>query len=524
MAPKPIGIIISEISSSDNSNKINKLFLDNLSEIFSHPKVDITNHLVHFNAKEVESLREFLLENLCKTSVEKLQLELEAFGKQHDLESVTLRKRYKETGCHDDIYTLGISIENSTLHKDFSKIIELSKKKKKEKKCTGDVNNIVPSQGDGTNENSSLSGATAAGGNHPIDPPPLKDVVKKKDTKKDNPGNKNPPKPLPSPLLNDKDAILIHHMTEIKNIVTLLQQENKALNNKINLLTTKVDQQTKEITLLRTNSKQNGLSNQHHVQQQQQQQRNLQQQRQQQIQRQPQLPNPTQQQGDTHALPRRQTSDGLVSHPAASTLAVSSTATNESQSNTATLASSIAPPDNEAPFTPVSYRRPRQPVFGSKARTENSIAGQRVVREVNVFVGGVSHRITEELLHKHIEEEMLVTPIKVTHNKSNNYNQSFKVTVNNADKNTIFNPESWDENIILKPFKEKEIRNNQNNYRNRSRETYNRGVYQNWKDKPFSSRWDEQGNSSAANGNRFDNMDNNMNSQYADSHYNINLI
>ena len=134
-----IAVIISEISFSDNSNKINKLFLDNLSEIFSHPKVDITNQLVHFNAKEVESLREFLLENLCKTSVEKLQLELEVFGKQHDLESVTLRKRYKETGCHDDIYTLGISIENSTLHKDFSKIIELSKKNKWTWKCTPSI-------------------------------------------------------------------------------------------------------------------------------------------------------------------------------------------------------------------------------------------------------------------------------------------------------------------------------------------------------------------------------------------------
>ena len=541
MAPKPIGIIISEISSTDDQCKINKLFKDNLREIFSHPKLDITNHLVHFNAKEVESLREFLLQQLCQTTVEKLQLELQAFGSHHDLESITLRKRYKDTGCHDDIYILGISIENSSLHKDFHKIIELNKKKKKksvgagaaEPQISREVPVAVPSDetkdGAAQDSISSVEKTPAV----PIYVPIAeKEAVKKKNTdgsKKDTPATKTTNPQFP-PMLHDKDATIIHHLTAIKNIVVALRDENKSLNQKINLLTTKVDEQTKEITLLKSGTKQNGAQTNatrvtHQLQQQQQRISQLQQQQQQRNSQLQQQQQSMQTSGD-HMSPPSPPVPSLVSGAAStSPLMQPSAPVDSTQSNsTSAFEANTSSPTRTVPFETVRPKNSRQPVFGSKPRTEHSIAGQRVVREVSVFVGGVSNRLTEELLYKHLEEELLITPIRITHNKSNNYNQSFKVVVNCADKNVIFNPESWDENIILKPFKEKE--NRASNYsNNRSEGRYNRGVYQNWKNKPFQSRWDEQnGNLDANNGHRYDNMDNNMNSQYTDTHQNINLI
>ena len=114
--------------------------------------------------------------------------------------------------------------------------------------------------------------------------------------------------------------------------------------------------------------------------------------------------------------------------------------------------------DAEQSWKTVSYKKKRrEPVFGSKQSTKRSIAGQRTIRELNIFVGGVSNQMSEDDFFKHIQDELNVTPINVTANRSNNFNQSFKLTIKNTDKHQIFNPEMWEENIIIKPFRDRKF-------------------------------------------------------------------
>ena len=49
MAPRPIGVIISEITSSAENEKkdVYELFLYDIEEIFSHHKDDILSHLIY---------------------------------------------------------------------------------------------------------------------------------------------------------------------------------------------------------------------------------------------------------------------------------------------------------------------------------------------------------------------------------------------------------------------------------------------------------------------------------------------
>ena len=54
---------------------------------------------------------------------------------------------------------------------------------------------------------------------------------------------------------------------------------------------------------------------------------------------------------------------------------------------------------------------------------------------------------------------MNITPINVVVNKINNYNRSYKVTIQKKDKDIIFTPTNWEENIIIKAFRERKSEN-----------------------------------------------------------------
>ena len=49
-----------------------------------------------------------------------------------------------------------------------------------------------------------------------------------------------------------------------------------------------------------------------------------------------------------------------------------------------------------------------------------------------------------------MKQEINVVPINVVLNRENKFNRSYKVTVKSVDKQQIFNPEVWDNNIIVK--------------------------------------------------------------------------
>ena len=99
------------------------------------------------------------------------------------------------------------------------------------------------------------------------------------------------------------------------------------------------------------------------------------------------------------------------------------------------------------------------PIFGQKiAGAGQSIVGPRknsrprTQHGARFFVGGVSNKISVEVLKAHIQNEMGIEPISVQINKINDYNRSFKVTVKTADTEVFVNPEQWEQNIIIKSF------------------------------------------------------------------------
>ena len=68
---------------------------------------------------------------------------------------------------------------------------------------------------------------------------------------------------------------------------------------------------------------------------------------------------------------------------------------------------------------------------------------------------------------------------------------TFKVTIKNADKNPIFNPEFWDEGIIVKPFRERNT-HHPNTRNNNTGHIPQWNKWNRWQlnlDKPFESRW-----------------------------------
>ena len=77
------------------------------------------------------------------------------------------------------------------------------------------------------------------------------------------------------------------------------------------------------------------------------------------------------------------------------------------------------------------------------------------MREISIFVGGVHKELSVEDFSKHVKDNLGVSAINVAQNRCNEYNQSFKLTICSTDKNKIFNAEMWDENIIIKPFRER---------------------------------------------------------------------
>ena len=106
----------------------------------------------------------------------------------------------------------------------------------------------------------------------------------------------------------------------------------------------------------------------------------------------------------------------------------------------------------------------RKPVFGTKSRPfQNSIAGKRNVRNFSVFIGGLSNETSEEDLTTYMKDELNINPLAITVNKINNYNRSYKVTINSKDKIEVFCPDHWEENIIIKPFRERNNTINHNN-------------------------------------------------------------
>ena len=95
-------------------------------------------------------------------------------------------------------------------------------------------------------------------------------------------------------------------------------------------------------------------------------------------------------------------------------------------------------------------------MYGTKNIPTNAfkrMAGGRIVRDFSLFVGGINNNIGPDEISNYLVEELGITPIAVEINKVNNYNRSYKITVQMKDKDIMFTPTNWEENIIIKPFR-----------------------------------------------------------------------
>lgn len=68
----------------------------------------------------------------------------------------------------------------------------------------------------------------------------------------------------------------------------------------------------------------------------------------------------------------------------------------------------------------------RPPVFGTKKTTQTQIAGPSIEKEFSIFIGGINNEIDENQLWNYIVKEHNINPIKITLNRVNPYNRSFK--------------------------------------------------------------------------------------------------
>ena len=131
MAPRPIGELISYVTSTDNKDELISRFSGVMKEIFSYPRETIKDNLVHIPSNHTTDLRAHLYEALTCDPSPDLKAELTNLNVNDDNKHTLLCKRYNETKSYDDIYLLGISTIENSLHKDFKNLISPSTRKKK---------------------------------------------------------------------------------------------------------------------------------------------------------------------------------------------------------------------------------------------------------------------------------------------------------------------------------------------------------------------------------------------------------
>ena len=104
-------------------------------------------------------------------------------------------------------------------------------------------------------------------------------------------------------------------------------------------------------------------------------------------------------------------------------------------------------------------RSRKPPVFGTRNNsvTEKRMAGEKSDLNFSFFIGGISNQFNENDLNAYIRQELKVVPLDITINKVNPKNRSYKVTVPRKDKDVLFKPENWEQNIIIKPFRTRNV-------------------------------------------------------------------
>ena len=91
-----------------------------------------------------------------------------------------------------------------------------------------------------------------------------------------------------------------------------------------------------------------------------------------------------------------------------------------------------------------------QTVYGRKQAQKSNITGQ--TKPLTLFIGGFNPTFEIHQIKSIIENDFNIKVISIYSNNKNYYNQSVKVKINFSDKTKAFNPNTWCEGIIVKPF------------------------------------------------------------------------
>ena len=153
----------------------------------------------------------------------------------------------------------------------------------------------------------------------------------------------------------------------------------------------------------------------------------------------------------------------LVTNSYASKASLPENSSNTSQQNSG---------NRQTAHPPVHYRK--QPIYGNR-KSNNPISGPS--KPFSLFVGGFNLDLTPESMKNRIKKETGLDVLQVTLNKTK-YNRSYKIDINPRDKDKAFDPNTWDEGLVVKPFKPKKHRSHRE-YQNIQREEYpNEQYYQ----------------------------------------------
>ena len=411
MAPRPMSILMSIVSKSDDSKTINNLFFELLHEIFSHPKKVITDNLIHLTLVQAINLHAFLTQKLLKSpkitrEMTSLGLLLQTIDKDNKtiITPPRLCRRHKDAPCHEDVYHLGLSLIEDTFQARSLKNAVIPGILQPPKPVNVPAATAVVTQPATVAPTAPAVTDTAVVVAVPEDNRAA--ITTPDASSKSNAAAKQPGKTAQqkqNPLLDDKEASFIASINAMRGMMEAQRAENKLLKEKIELLTTKVDVYGKELLELKANISttntvamnalpiQQILHNPGH---------------------QPQLLQTNT--ASNEQILNAYAPEFLQPHDMQQQAAV----TNIDMNSTGSTSDSSSGFDDEGegeggPFTPVSYRRRPQykPIYGQRTSNGRGIAGPRKPRSLNFFIGGISNDTSEEILAQHIREQVGVLPI-----------------------------------------------------------------------------------------------------------------
>ena len=421
MTPRPIKEIISALLESEESKKdIVQHYINNIKEIYTHPKGEISKQLSQIDDKDIFAIRDELYLQLLDTIPEE-DLEKNKIKIDHNNPSSNLRKRYKAHNCHDDMYLLAVSIQEKTPHKDILKTLITTNTSspsngisKADSALIAELNKMNKTMSSIQKENKELK-STLHQMNSKLDTQAIQIELLKKSNNSDR----------------------INATTSLTQLVTAQSTTATPTQTTSTASSQPISSQHASNTAVTnsTNYQYPLFSNGLHV-------------------------NPFL--ADVQGFGNKFGCNSIQSLPTHGSYSPfdSSTSNNctpfQQQHNNHHGISHI----DEDGYEKVDRRRKKRnpPVYGSKSilPSQQKLAGQRIVRKFSLFIGGISNDVTPEILSSYIKDELKVTQSEVEINKINDYNRSYKVTVPRDNKDILFNPENWEKNIIVKAYRDKQ--------------------------------------------------------------------